>query len=240
MTGSGAEPGSPLATLHLFGVHGTGVARAVGRMALDRLLLPGTEGLRFHKLLGTGDGRTFTVRDADPHRWGLFCVWDGAEHVTRFEDRSRAYRGWSSIADETWRADLAPLRWKGAWSRRDPFEGLVPATPGPGDAPVAALTRARIRPSRWRSFWSAVPQVAVAAGEAPGRRFAIGIGEAPVGLQATFSVWDSADALERFAYRGEAHRDVIRRTHTSGWYAEEMFVRFSITSTSGTVDGRAV
>ena len=102
------------------------------------------------------------------------------------------------------------------------------------------MTRARIRLGRWRSFSRAVPDVAKASLDAPGRRFAIGIGEAPVGLQATFSVWDCAGSLDAFAYGGDAHRSVIRRTRTDGWYREELFSRFAVLGTHGSVDGIAV
>jgi hypothetical protein len=70
-----------------------------------------------------------------------------------------------------------------------------------------------------------------------GLRLAVGIGEAPVGLQGTFSVWESSRALRAFAY-GAAHAEVVRRTATEGWYAEELFARFAVLSAAGTVDGR--
>ncbi|MCA1656550.1 MAG: monooxygenase, partial [Actinobacteria bacterium] len=73
---------------------------------------------------------------------------------------------------------------------------------------------------------------------AAGLRLAVGIGEAPVGLQGTFSVWDSAAALNGFAYAGAAHAAVVRRTAQEGWYAEELFARFAVLGSAGTVDGR--
>ena len=42
-----------------------------------------------------------------------------------------------------------------------------------------------------------------------GLRLAVGIGEAPVGLQGTFSLWESARALREFAYAGAAHQAVV-------------------------------
>ena len=65
----------------------------------------------------------------------------------------------------------------------------------------------------------------------------MGIGEAPLGLQGTFSLWRSAAALNDFAYRGPEHVDVVRRTGVEGWYAEELFARFALLSSRGAVGG---
>jgi hypothetical protein len=74
----------------------------------------------------------------------------------------------------------------------------------------------------------------------PGLVLSFGIGEAPVGLQGTFSVWESDDALRRFAYGRPAHVDVVRRTAEQRWYAEELFARFRVTEAEGTHLGRAL
>jgi len=64
---------------------------------------------------------------------------------------------------------------------------------------------------------------------------AIGIGEAPIGLQGTFSLWESGDAVRNFAYRGEAHKAAIAATHREDWYAEELFARFAVTRSNGDI-----
>jgi hypothetical protein len=66
----------------------------------------------------------------------------------------------------------------------------------------------------------------------------VGIGEAPVGLQGTFSLWEDAAALVDFAHRRGPHRDVIARTAAEGWYAEELFARFRVLAVEGTFAGR--
>jgi hypothetical protein len=80
--------------------------------------------------------------------------------------------------------------------------------------------------------------VSVDLARRPGLRLAVGIGEAPVGLQGTFSLWESARALRGFAYGGDAHREVVARTATERWYAEELFARFAVEGAEGSVDGR--
>ena len=42
-----------------------------------------------------------------------------------------------------------------------------------------------------RAFWRAVPPVSLDLAGRPGLRLAVGIGEAPVGLQGTFSLWET-------------------------------------------------
>ena len=233
------DPVPDLVTLHLWGVPDRRVPAALLRMARDRGPLRRAAGLRFAKLLGTGRGRTFTPRDADLRRWALFAVWDSAEAAHAFAHASPHPRAWASLAEEHWRVELRPVASRGRWSRRDPFPALPP--PGPGTTagrPVAAITRARLTTRHTATFWRAVPPVAADLARAPGLRLALGVGEAPIGLQGTFSLWDDAAALRAFAYRRPAHLAAVERTATVGWYAEELFARFAVLHVDGTFDGR--
>jgi len=223
-----------LVTLHLWRVPRRAVPAAVARMATERRRVRTLPGVRFAKLLGTGDGRTFTVRDSDPLRWGLLATWTDRASARAFERSATAAR-WRRLAEETWRVELRPLAARGRWSRREPFG--APAG-GRWDGPVAAVTRARLALTRSAAFWRAVPPVSLDLTGRPGLRLAVGIGEAPVGLQGTFSLWESARALREFAYAGEAHRSVVERTATERWYAEELFARFAVEEADGSVDGR--
>ncbi len=229
-----SAPVPALVTLHLWRVPPGAVPAALLRMGLDRGRVRRTPGVRFVKLLGTGDGRTFTVRDADPTRWGLLTTWARPQDAEAFE-ASPVARGWAGLAEHTWRADLVPLVSRGRWSGREPFGDPAPVRT---DGPVAALTRARIVTRKAARFWSAVPPVSTDLHSSPGLLAAVGIGEAPVGLQGTFSLWRDATALREFAHRGAPHREVIARTTTEAWYAEELFARFAVVGTSGTLDGR--
>jgi hypothetical protein len=203
-------------------------------MALDRPHLRRTPGLRFGKLLGTGSGQTFRLGDADPGHWGLLATWDSAAAAASFET-GPTVRAWSALCRERLRVDLRPLASRGRWSRRPPFGD---PDPSPYDGPVAAVTRARLAASKALTFWRAVPPVSADLHRSPGLRLAVGIGEAPVGLQGTFSLWESATALTGFAHRGAAHVEAIRRTAEVGWYTEELFARFAVLSVEGTFEGR--
>ena len=234
MTARGRDE-PPLVTLHLWGVPARHVPSALLRMGADRRALRRTPGLRFGKLLGTGSGTTFALRDADPRRWGLLAVWDGPAAAERFES-DRTVRAWTAIAQERLRVDLRPLASRGRWSGLEPFGDLSPTR---YDGPVAALTRARLTPRKAATFWRAVPPVAADLHRCAGLRLAVALGEAPVALQGTFSLWDSAAALTAFAHRGAAHREAVRRTAEEGWYAEELFARFAVLDVAGTYRGAA-
>jgi heme-degrading monooxygenase HmoA len=247
-----------LVTLHLWRVPRRRIGAALGRVAVDRFAVRRAPGALFSRVLGTGAGRTFSVRDAQPDRWALLVAWASAEDAVAFE-RSAVVRGWTALAHEHWRADLLPLAAHGRWSGRSPF-GAHPAgragaggpVAGPASAaaedavsgglqvgsPVAALTRARLRLRVAGSFWRAVPPVAAELAGQQGLRLALGIGERPVGVQGTFSLWDSAEDLDRFAYAGPAHLAAIEGARARGWFAEALFARFAVVASTGTVDGR--
>ncbi|GAB3685470.1 monooxygenase [Angustibacter aerolatus] len=220
--------------LHLWGVRPRQVPAAVARMATSRPALRGTEGLTFRKLLGTGDGRTFTARDADPLHWGLLTVWRGSPYADAFTTSHPAVRSWRRIAHEELVVRMRPIVSRGTWAGREPFGRPVPRRV---DGPVASLTRARIRPTRAAAFWRSVPPVSADLHRVDGLRLAVGVGEAPVGLQGTFSLWRDGAALQEFAHGRSAHVDVVRRTPEEGWYAEELFARLQVLSVDGTFGG---
>jgi heme-degrading monooxygenase HmoA len=65
----------------------------------------------------------------------------------------------------------------------------------------------------------------------------IGIGEMPYIKQATFSVWESKEAMKQFAYQMAQHTAVIKKTKKENWYSEDMFVRFRPVKTFGSIKG---
>ncbi|HVU74071.1 MAG TPA: monooxygenase [Mycobacteriales bacterium] len=223
-----------LVTLDVWRVPGRAVPGAVAHIALDRRPVRRAPGATFAKLLGTGRGETFGVRDAEPHRWALLACWSDAGAAEAFS-RSPVARAWHERCEEHLRVDLRPVSSRGRWSGREPFGQPAPA---PVDGPVAVLTRARLRAARAATFYRAVPPVAAALHQSVGLRVAIGIGEAPVGLQGTFSLWDDEAAVRRFAYERPEHRTVVEQTASVGWYAEELFARFAVVRARGRIDGQ--
>lgn len=223
-------------TVHLWRVPPWRVPSALRRMATDRVALRDTPGLQFAKLVGTGDGTTFSPRDADVRTWGLVAAWTDADASRSFEGHPTP-RGWRRIAEEEWRGDLGCLRTRGEWSGRTPFSSRLDLQGWEG--PVASLTRARLRPSSMATFWRAVPPVVADLGEGDDRGplLRVGIGEAPIGLQGTFTIWPDSAALDAFAYRRGPHRAAITATRELCWYSEELFARFAVLGQRGTVRG---
>jgi hypothetical protein len=219
--------------LHVWGVSRWSVPGALRRMVTARRPLRATPGLRFHKLLGTGSGRTFTALDADPGHWALLTVWDDAS-AAAVTPSHPALTTWDDVARERLVVRMTPLVSRGRWSGREPFGDPVPRkVPGP----VASITRARLAARRAPTFWRAVPPVSDDLRQVTGLRLAVGIGEAPIGLQGTFSLWDDARSLTDFAHRRPAHLAAIRRTPAERWYVEELFARFEVLDVCGTFDG---
>ncbi len=200
---------------------------ALLRMALDRGALRRAKGVKFAKMLGSGKGETFTPRDADATRWGALVVIDSAQLSAL--DSSRTINRWRENSVEEVRYLVDPISSHGLWAKKNPFDYANSA----GEGEVVAITRARIKWSQNFRFWKAVPPVTSSLHSSPGLIRTIGIGEAPIGLQGTFSHWRSGADLRNFAYKGAAHQEAIAATERHAWYAEELFARFSVREIRG-------
>ena len=196
-------------------------------MALDRFALRSSANVGFYKSLGTGKGETFTPSDANALQWGLVAV---VEDIEKF-DSSAVVKRWRKGSVSEFRAVLEPISSHGKWAGKEPFI----ATAKDWDGQVAAITRARIKWSQNFRFWRSVPPVTISLKSAPGLVAAIGIGEAPIGLQGTFSLWESAAAIRDFAYKGAAHQKAIADTSAYKWYSEELFARFAVRELRGSI-----
>lgn len=180
--------------------------------------------------MGSGHGIGFSPRP-NLAVYGLLVVWETPEAFAAFATE-RWHRRYAKNAREHTTVILRCRSAKGLWNGTNPFYEKLDARDETTPL-TAVITRATIRPHRALRFWLNVPATGRAAGNAPGRIFSIGIGEVPWIQQATFSVWESLDAIQAFAYRGHVHRTAIARTHQYNWYSEELFARFMPVATIG-------
>lgn len=247
--------------LDVFGVSGHLIPAACALMAAGPVLARQT-GATFTKFLGTGHGKKFTAQDADLNHWAVLTTWPSAVDAASF-DQSPVFGRWRRISYEHRQVLMRPATSVGSWSGVEPFvphPGLTltsgpnargtcdtAADSGASDSAsasaatspmVASITRARVKLSQWRHFQRSVPPVAEALTSSAGLVWAVGIGESPIGWQGTFSVWESIQQLRDFAYGGHAHREVITRTKTSQWYAEELFATFAVDHVVGNYKGQ--
>lgn len=191
------------------------------RLATDRPRLRGVDGLLFWRLLGTGRGDD-TASGADLLRSAVFAVWRDEAALEQFLAGHPLARRWEH-ADEAWHVRLRGIGGHGRWNGFAVTDGLVAGDPG---GPVAMLTRASVRGRSWRSFARAARQVNAAASDVPGLIAVVGIGEAPVGRLATFSLWDSLESARSYAVDNSAHSQAVTQTRAGDWFSEELFARF--------------
>lgn len=227
-----------IASFHLIRERPRRTVAALIRLGLDRPRLQRTDGIVFWRLLGTGRGSD-TGFGADPRRTALFVVWESEADLDRFVAEHPIARRWQQ-AEESWHVRLRLLGGHGLWRGIDPLAGLVSAerTGGSTSGPIAILTRADVRRRAWRAFGRAGREVDAELHTAAGLIDVVGIGEAPVGRLATFSLWESMEAARRYAYAMPRHQQVIEETRNGDWYAEELFARFEPYGSAGTWDGR--
>ena len=120
----------------------------------------------------------------------------------------------------------------GEWNKQEPFKGEEKLDT---HKPIAVITRATIKPSKAYLFWRYAPAAAKSTENYKEKLFGVGIGETPIIEQATFSVWESVEAMKNFAYSNHHHSVVVQKTRELQWYSEELFARFNILNVEGTI-----
>ena len=177
-------------------------------MALHRLPLMLNHRCQFWKLLGCGHNGSFDLQP-DWQQWGLLAVWNNREDYDEFDKKSFIANWWRHLTYESWTLLCEPLQSHGTWDGTEPFGNPDIKD---YDGPIAVLTRATINLNRLKNFWNHVDEAAEMLNTSPGFITSVGVGEAPVYKQATFSVWENLDAVKNYAYRSPKHADVIVRS----------------------------
>jgi hypothetical protein len=210
-------------------------------MALFRLPLMFNKSISFWKLMGCGRNGTFDKRP-DWRQWGVLLV-KSEELIVKSQSTINSSlltinflpSWWRFFRCEVWTLTLEPLEGHGTWDGKHCFGELPRQSEYEGM--LGVLTRATIRPGKLKQFWKHVDGSAAEMNRADGFITSIGIGEVPWIKQATFSIWETKAQMKKFAYGMQQHAEVIRKTRQENWYSEEMFVRFRILASEGSLNG---
>lgn len=191
------------------------------RVARGGTALQREPGLIFARALGSGHQGGFGLRPS-LNRQGLLAVFGTEGAARRFVlDESGAIQAYRRHSSESAVLLLRATSSRGAWGGH----AITPTRGIPVDGPVAALTRASIKPGKARAFWRLSPPAERDLARSEGCLLAVGLGEAPVLRQATFSLWRQQAAMDAYARSG-AHLAAIHAAYADGHFSESMFTRF--------------
>lgn len=192
-----------------------------------------TAGLRFQKLLGSGQNFGLVP---DLSTYVFLGVWDTEAQARHFFE-TPAWQFFLEKTESTGTLWLQPFKTHGQWDGQNPFVGdgeTAHSSPIAYSGPIAVLTRATIRTRSLVDFWRHVPQARQRLNDhRADLLFSMGVGEKPLVQQATISVWRNAAAVDQFAYRQQGHKEIVRLTRQRQWYSEELFARFRVVSMEG-------
>jgi spheroidene monooxygenase len=207
-------------------------------------------GLTMVKVMGSGHGGGFSLRPSATHQ-GLICTFSHLDLALKFLDspaiqayRSRARECWTGVLSvqsargqwdkQTWQASSAQAL--GVWGdQAAQSQGL---NSRPNSRPFAVLTRASIVPTKAMAFWRYAPAAQADLGQAPGCLLAMGLGEAPLVRQCTFSLWQDTAAMLAYAHQG-AHQVASAAAYKHQFFSESLFVRMQVLQMAGVWQGRS-
>ncbi|WP_227271354.1 spheroidene monooxygenase [Roseobacter weihaiensis] len=205
---------------------------ALWMMGRARFALPKVAGIGFWKLCGSGTGEGFTPIP-NTAVYAILATWPDEATARRETETAGIFQAYRARATETWTIILETSSARGVWSGGAPFSATGRAL----DGPLAALTRATVKPSVALKFWGRVPDISRMIGADRNVAFKIGIGEVPLLHQVTFSIWPDTRSMGAFARENGPHAAAIRAVRDGNWFAEELYARFAILGDTGTWGG---
>ena len=194
---------------------------AFTRMGRSPILQKKINGLTFFKPLGTGSGNGFSIKP-DFSTFGFLAVFKSEELAKEFL-RTDVVKKYTKTTTDYSHVLMHTVKSHGKWSEQNPFESSVEYDK---TKPLAVITRATIKPKLAYQFWKNVPAVSKSMDKYDELIFSKGIGEFPLLMQATFSLWSSAEAMMNYAYKNPKHAEMVKKTRELNWYSEELFARF--------------
>lgn len=207
---------------------------AFAMMGVSRFGLRRIEGITFWKLCGSGTGEGFTPVP-NTSVYAILLTWRDHETAKRQLQNRGLFKRYRRMALESWTVFLSPISARGKWSDQAPFE----IQNDTADGPIAALTRATVKPGVALKFWQRVPDISKVIGSDPNVLFKIGIGEVPLMQQITFSIWPDTETMANFARKDGPHARAIRAVRDGAWFREELYARFRISGETGSWEGQS-
>jgi spheroidene monooxygenase len=198
-------------------------------------------GLTTVKVMGSGHGGGFSLRPSATHQ-GLICTFSHLDLALKFLD-SPSVQAYRSRARECWTGVMAVQSARGHWDKQAWQASSAQALGEQAEshsqvtAPFAVLTRASIVPSKAMAFWRYAPAAQADLGQATGCLLAMGLGEAPLVRQCTFSLWQDTEAMRQYAHKG-AHQVASAAAHKHQFFSESLFVRMQVLQMAGVWQGK--
>ena len=207
------------------------------RLAQGATFLKDTPGLLFAKVMGSGHNGGFSLRPSSSHQ-GLICLFDTQQHAEMFS-QGPYIQAYQERSRESWLGILHIDSARGEWDRQRWGATTAACLDQPLDEglPTAALTRASIRPAKSMAFWRHAPASQASLSQSSGCLLAMGLGEAPLIRQCTFSVWRDTSSMLNYAHQG-AHQQAIQAAYKHDFFSESLFVRMRVLSMQGLWQGQ--
>jgi len=225
--------GAPVVIVALVKIAQNAKLRGIAKLMFGRYQLGSVPGLQLIKHLGSGVNGGFSVKPSAIHQ-GLFAAFNSQGEATQFLQKSALLGWYRDHADDFFTAQLQTYSCKGSWSGKSLpiYDAQIPT------GAIASLTRASIKPWYAQQFWSKAPPAETELRQTSGCLLAAGVGEAPLLRQATFTIWESEDAMNHYARSG-SHLKAIQAAHSQHYFSESMFARFKPINLQGSWDGRS-
>ncbi len=194
-----------------------------------------TPGMLFSKVMGSGHAGGFSLRPSATHQ-GLVCVFQHAKQADAFL-QSKTVCAYQERARSWYASVLAVTSSRGQWDGKT-WQSTTEQSLGDyvhqssSSTTIAALTRASIRPAKAVTFWRYAPAAQTDLQNAPGCQVAMGLGEAPLVRQCTFSLWQDTQSMVNYAHSG-AHQQAIAAAYKNDFFSESMFVRMRVLRSEG-------
>jgi hypothetical protein len=201
--------------------------------------VPGARFAKAMTCIGTSGSAGFSPYGLpDLRRVIAIVVWEEESALDEFLGGCPLAHAWSECR-WAWHTRAAPLESRGSFRGRSPLSDLPRSAPGErpsNNGPIAALTLGR---TSWRHNLT-LGRISPAAEpflQTDGLITAVSAG-LPVHGNCTFTLWESEQAMQRFAY-GQSpgdHRETIRQNQRRSVLIEQLSARLAPLRIEGTWD----